>query len=182
MTAACRNPHIVEYWGKVDRAVKKCVRDRVETRVGNIVFTYRSGMLFIKLPSGRSLAYVKPHIGVNRYGSEAVMYYGLDSNRHFTECESYGGKIVENLTQATSRDILVHVTGEEFVAVSRYVADEIGIDYFDECSYRPNQLMYWPKERCRYHDPRSKSGKGTLRSLSHLFFKEKYTGRTKCCS
>lgn len=100
------NPNIVEYWWEIDRAVKKCVMERIETRVGDIVFSYKSGMLFIRLPSGRKLSYVKPHMGINRYGSDSVMYYGLDSNKHWSEVESYGPKFVENIVQAISRDIL----------------------------------------------------------------------------
>lgn len=102
------NPAIVRYWWDVDRAVKTAVSERTETRVGSISFKYKGGMLLIKLPSGRELTYVKPHIGINKFGSESVMYYGLDATKHWSKVESYGPKFVENITQAVSRDILVY--------------------------------------------------------------------------
>lgn len=86
-------------------------------------------MLFIKLPSGRSLSYVKPHIGINRFGSESIMYYGRDSNGHFTINEGYGGKVVENLTQGISRDIFVNAMRNlsEYRIVA-HVHDEVIIE------------------------------------------------------
>lgn len=102
------NPHIVSYWWDVDRAVKKAVAERTSTRVGNITFTYKSGMLFIGLPSGREITYVKPHIGVNQYGSESVIYWGQDSTKHWSKVEIWGPKVVENLVQSLSRDLLVN--------------------------------------------------------------------------
>ena len=102
------NPHIVEYWRKVDRAVKTAVREHAPSRVGDVEFFWKSGMLFIKLPSGRLLAYVKPQIGVNRFGGESVTYMGTDSTKKWSRVESYSGKFVENLTQAISRDILCY--------------------------------------------------------------------------
>jgi len=123
------NPHIVEYWWEVDRCVKKTVMECIDTRVGDIIFSYKSGVLFIRLPSGRRLAYVRPHMGINRYGSESVMYYGLDSNKHWNEVESYGPKFVENIVQAISRDILCNamktLSDQRIVA---HVHDEIIIE------------------------------------------------------
>ena len=102
------NPRIVEYWWKVDDAVKKAIKTRLITHVGNIRFEYRSGMLFIELPSGRHLAYVKPRIGENKFGGESVTYFGIDAKKKWSRIESYGPKFVENIVQAISRDILCY--------------------------------------------------------------------------
>ena len=102
------NPHIVQYWWDVDRAVKIAVQEHTTTKVGSIQFEAKSGMLFITLPSGRKLAYVKPQIGINRFGGQSVTYMGIDSTKHWSRIESFGGKYVENITQAVSRDILAY--------------------------------------------------------------------------
>ena len=102
------NPNITAYWWAVDRAVKDAITQRTRTQVGDITFEMRNGMLFITLPSGRKLAYVKPRIGENRFGSESVTYMGIDATKHWSRIESYGPKFVENLVQAVSRDILAY--------------------------------------------------------------------------
>ena len=100
------NPNIVQYWWDVDRAVKTAIRDHVPTRVGCVNFFWKSGMLFIELPSGRRLAYVKPRIGINRFGGESVNYMGIDAQKKWSRIESYGPKFAENIVQAISRDLL----------------------------------------------------------------------------
>ncbi len=100
------NPNIVRLWWDVDRATKTAVRERTTTASHGIRFEYRSGMLFITLPSGRKLGYVKPRMGLNRFGSEAVTYEGIGANKKWERIESYGPKFVENIIQAISRDIL----------------------------------------------------------------------------
>ena len=117
------NPNITAYWWTVDRAVKDAITQRTRTQVGDIIFEMRNGMLFISLPSGRKLAYVKPRIGENRFGGESVTYMGIDATRfggesvtymgidatkHWSRIESYGPKFVENIVQAVSRDILAY--------------------------------------------------------------------------
>ncbi len=102
------NPHITSYWWAVDAAVKKAIKQRCQTQVGDITFVVKSGMLFITLPSGRRLAYVKPRIGENRFGGESVTYMGLDAQKKWSRIESYGPKFVENIVQAVSRDILAY--------------------------------------------------------------------------
>lgn len=102
------NPRIVQYWWDVDNAVKKAVSQKVPTKVGCVRFEARNGMLFIHLPSGRRLSYVKPQIGENKYGGESVTYMGVDGTKHWSRIESYGPKFVENITQAISRDILCY--------------------------------------------------------------------------
>ena len=100
------NMNIVAYWWAVDNAVKNVVKTRISQRIGPVCFECRSGMLFITLPSGRRLAYVKPQIGENRFGGESVTYMGIDATKHWSRIESYGPKFVENIVQAVSRDIL----------------------------------------------------------------------------
>ena len=102
------NPNITAYWWAVDRAVKDAITQRTRTQVGDITFEMKSGMLFITLPSGRRLAYVKPRIGENRFGGESVTYMGIDATKHWSRIESYGPKFVENIVQAVSRDILAY--------------------------------------------------------------------------
>ena len=101
------NPHIVQFWWDVDRAVKTCVKRHIEIETHGVCCTYKSGVLFIRLPSGRELAYAKPRIGENRFGGESVTYEGLGMTKKWERIETFGGKLVENITQATARDLLV---------------------------------------------------------------------------
>lgn len=102
------NPNIVKFWWKVDRAVKDAVREHIPSKVGLLKFYYKSGMLFIVLPSGRKLTYVKPRMGVNQFGGESVTYEGVGATKKWERIESYGPKFVENLVQGISRDILMY--------------------------------------------------------------------------
>ena len=100
------NPHIVKLWRDADAAVKKAIRGHTSVKVGLITYEARNGMLFAHLPSGRRLSYVKPQIGINRFGGESVTYMGVDSTKHWSRIKTFGGKLVENLVQAVARDIL----------------------------------------------------------------------------
>lgn len=102
------NPNIVQLWWDVDNAVKITVRQRLDTETHGIRFRYRSGMLFILLPSGRQLCYVKPKMGTNKFGGESVTYEGVGSTKKWERIESYGPKFTENVVQAISRDILMY--------------------------------------------------------------------------
>nr|WP_304583587.1 DNA polymerase [Acutalibacter muris] len=102
------NPNIVQFWWDVDNAVKTTVRQRLDTETHGIRFRYRSGMLFIVLPSGRQLCYVKPKMGINQFGGDSVTYEGVGSTKKWERIESYGPKFVENIVQAVSRDILMY--------------------------------------------------------------------------
>ena len=125
------NPHITSYWWAVDAAVKKAIKQRCQTRVGDITFAVKSGMLFITLPSGRRLAYVKPRIGENRFGGESVTYMGIDAQKKWSRIESYGPKFVENIVQAVSRDILAYAMRTlHYCQIVGHVHDELII----ECS------------------------------------------------
>ena len=102
------NPNIVRFWWDVDRAAMKAVREKTTTYTQGIYFVYRSGMLFIILPSGRRLSYVKPRIGENRFGGDCITYEGVGGTKKWERIDSYGPKIVENIVQATARDILCY--------------------------------------------------------------------------
>ena len=100
------NPMIVRLWWDVDDAAKTCVAEKTVTACHGITFEYKSGMMFVTLPSGRKLAYVKPKLGENRFGGEAVTYEGVGTQKKWLRLETYGPKLVENIVQATARDIL----------------------------------------------------------------------------
>ncbi len=102
------NPNIVRLWWNVDRAVITAIRQKTTVKLFNLKFSYRSGMLFIELPSGRSLSYPKPKLSENRFGKESVTYMGPGPTRRWEEIESYGPKFVENIVQGISRDLLVN--------------------------------------------------------------------------
>ncbi len=102
------NPNIVQFWWAVDRCVKQTVNERIPTETHGIKIAYSSGMLFITLPSGRRLSYVKPRIGENKFGGESVTYEGVGATKKWERIESYGPKFVENIVQAISRDILCY--------------------------------------------------------------------------
>ena len=125
------NPNIVRFWWDVDRCVKDTVKNRVTTETHGIRFFYQSGMLFILLPSGRQLSYVKPRMGENRFGSESVTYEGVGGTKKWERIESYGPKFVENIVQAISRDILAYsMRTLSHCFICGHVHDEIII----ECS------------------------------------------------
>lgn len=123
------NPNIVDFWWAVDRAAKDCIKERSTKVTHGIRFIYQSGMMFIQLPSGRRLSYVKPRIGENQFGGESITYMGLNLSKKWARIESYGPKLVENITQAISRDILCYtmqtLRNMEIVA---HVHDEIIIE------------------------------------------------------
>ncbi|HEM3512795.1 TPA: DNA polymerase [Streptococcus suis] len=123
------NPNIVLFWWDVDRAVKTAVKEQIPTSVHNIQFEVKSGILFISLPSGRKLSYIKPRIGENQFGGESVTYEGTGTAKRWERLESYGPKFVENIVQAISRDILAFSLKQlkEFKIVG-HVHDEVIIE------------------------------------------------------
>ena len=100
------NPHITQFWWDVDAAAVKAVTEKQKTKVGKIIFEYKSGILFITLPSGRKLSYVKPRMAVNRFGRDGLTYEGISENKKWSRIETYGPKLVENIVQGTARDLL----------------------------------------------------------------------------
>lgn len=129
------NPNIVKFWWEVDRCVKETVKKKVPTETHGIRFIYQSGMLFIKLPSGRQLSYVKPRMGENRFGGEAVTYEGVGGTKKWERIESYGPKFVENIVQAISRDILMYAMKTlSHCFICGHVHDELIIECGKEVS------------------------------------------------
>ena len=129
------NPSIVAFWWKVDEAVKTAIQMCTSERIGNITFTVKSGMLFITLPSGRKLAYVKPRIGMNQFGGESVTYMGIDATKKWSRIESYGPKFVENIVQAISRDILAYAMQTlKHCFIVGHVHDELIIECSEKVS------------------------------------------------
>lgn len=123
------NPKIVEYWWAVDQAVKTAVRLRIPQHVGNVHFEMRRSALFVTLPSGRQLVYVRPRLEENQFGGESITYYGSDTQKHWCRVESYGPKIVENVTQAICRDLLAYAMQNlrEYQIVA-HVHDEVVLE------------------------------------------------------
>ena len=100
------NPHIIRLWAQVENAAMTAVREKARVRLGRLTFHCRSGMLFITLPSGRKLCYVKPRIQTNRFGGDGLTYEGVGEGKKWTRIETFGGKLTENIVQATARDLL----------------------------------------------------------------------------
>ena len=128
------NPNIVDFWWAVDRAAKDCIKERSKTVTHGIQFICQSGMMFIELPSGRRLAYAKPRIGENKFGGESITYMGLNTAKKWVRIESYGPKLVENITQAISRDILCYAMQTlKHMDIVAHVHDELIIEC-DKCA------------------------------------------------
>lgn len=129
------NPNIVKFWWSVDRAVKIAVKQKKQADVNGIRFFCQSGMLFIQLPSGRRLAYVKPRMGLNRFDSESVTYGGVVGTKKWERIESYGPKFVENIVQAISRDILCYAMKTlSHCMICAHVHDELIIECREDVS------------------------------------------------
>ena len=123
------NPRIVQLWRDVDRAAKECIKKGMPAETHGVRFTCQSGMMFITLFSGRRLAYVKPRIGENRFGGESVTYMGVGATKKWERLETFGGKLVENIVQAVSRDILCYAMQTlKNCAVVGHIHDEVIIE------------------------------------------------------
>ncbi len=123
------NPNIVRFWWEVDRAVKKAIKEKTTINTYGIDFSYQGGMLFITLPSGRKLSYIKPRIGENCFGGESVTYEGIGGTKKWERLESYGPKFVENIVQATARDLLMYTMQSlRSYRIIMHVHDEVVIE------------------------------------------------------
>ena len=148
------NPNIVLFWWDVDRAVKTAVKQKIKTSSNGVIFEVKSGLLFITLPSGRRLSYVKPKIGENQFGGESVTYEGLTTGKKWDRIESYGPKFVENIVQAISRDLLAYAIknlGNEKIV--GHVHDEVIIEaesdqVVDEIAIHMASTPNWMKDIC----------------------------------
>lgn len=125
------SPHIVHFWWDIDKAAKACIKTHLPQESHGMKFAYRSGCMFLKLRSGRSLCYPQPKIGINRFGSESITFMGINTVKKWGRIETYGAKLVENIVQATSRDLLAEAmrrlenTGNPVVM---HIHDEAVID------------------------------------------------------
>jgi DNA polymerase len=127
------NPNIVKFWRNVDHAATNAVQHHVESDVGKIHFSYQSGLLFITLPSGRKLAYVKPKIDTNQYGGICITYEGTGNTKKWERLETYGPKLTENIVQAISRDILCYAMQTlSHCFITMHIHDELVIEA-DKC-------------------------------------------------
>ena len=129
------NPHIVKFWSDIDKAIKYCIKKKTSLQVGKIRVECRNGMLFIHLPSGRRISYVKPSICENKYGSESFCYWGLNMSKKWVRIETFGGKCVENITQAVARDVLMNsmINLKDYDIVA-HIHDELIIETSEDTS------------------------------------------------
>ena len=126
---AAVNPNIVKLWWDIDKAATEAVRNKHTNESHGIVFSCQSGMLFVTLPSGRRLAYVKPRIGENQFGGSCITYEGVGSTKKWERLETYGPKLVENIVQATSRDILCYAMKTlRCCSIVMHIHDELVIE------------------------------------------------------
>jgi DNA polymerase len=128
------NPNVVRFWWDADKAAKTAVKQKKITETHGIRFSYQSDILFITLPSGRKLAYVKPRIGENRFGSECVTYEGIGAAKKWERIKSSPGKWVENITQAVARDIL-------YYALSAFRRSDVVMHIHDEVVIEADKRM-----------------------------------------
>lgn len=137
------SPHIVNLWWEVDRAVKTCIKKGTTESVNGLKFYMKSGVLFIRLPSGRTLSYIKPQIGENKFGGESVTYMFTDTVNKWSRIESYGPKFIENIVQGISRDILCYAMSNlKEYRICAHVHDECIIECpQDETVERICQIM-----------------------------------------
>ena len=131
------NPNITKFWWAVDRAALTAVRNRTTTETHGMVFEFRSGMLFLHLPSGRHLSYVKPKMGLNKFGGDCVTYEGVGLTKKWERIPTYGPKLVENIVQGLSRDLLCHAMQEldrQGYKIVMHIHDEVVIEASESAS------------------------------------------------
>lgn len=125
------NPNITRLWWDIDKAAIKAVKEETEIVVGKIKLNYKSGILFITLPSGRKLSYIKPRLEPNKFGRDAITYEGIGSGKKWERIDTYGPKLVENIVQAIARDLLaeamVRVAGKGYDIIM-HIHDEIVVE------------------------------------------------------
>lgn len=131
------SPHIVQFWWNIDKAAKKCIKSHLPQATHGMRFIYRSGCMFLRLRSGRYLCYPQPKIGTNRFGSESITFMGINTVKKWSRIETYGAKLVENIVQATSRDLLAEAMRRLEAAgnpVVMHIHDEAVIDALKDSS------------------------------------------------
>lgn len=138
------NPHIVAFWWEIDKAVKQVYETRESKKIKNLVISYQSGMLFITLPSGRKLAYVKPRMEMNAFGKPGLTYEGIGESKKWTRLETYGPKLVENIVQGIARDLLAYgmmQLKQKGLAIVLHVHDEAVVEVREESVAKVCQLL-----------------------------------------
>ena len=123
------NPNIVDMWWSFDEAIKETIKTRLPSSTHGVNFYWKSGMLFMELPSGRKLVYIKPRLGENQFGGESITYEGIGDNKKWQRLESYGPKFVENCVQVVSRDLLINgIRNLQDKYICGHVHDELIIE------------------------------------------------------
>ena len=125
------NPNITKFWWEIDKAALKAVKEKTTVIVGRITLYYESGILFIKLPSGRKLSYIKPRLDINKFGREGLTYEGVGATKKWERIDTYGPKLVENIVQATARDLLAESmlrVDKAGYKIQMHIHDEIVVD------------------------------------------------------
>lgn len=123
------SPNIVKLWGNVQKAAEKAILDKGSVVLGKLTFSYEKGILFIELPSRRRLAYVRPKVTKNKFDKNIISYEGIDSNKKWSMLETYGAKLVENITQGIARDLLLYsMTAMKDMDIVGHVHDEIIVE------------------------------------------------------
>ena len=138
------NPHIVAFWWEIDKVAKQVYETREPKKIKNLVISYQSGMLFITLPSGRKLAYVKPRMGMNAFGKPGLIYEGIGESKKWTRLETYGPKLVENIVQGIARDLLAYgmmQLKQKGLAIVLHVHDEAVVEVREESVAKVCQLL-----------------------------------------
>ena len=102
------NPHIVAFWGALDRAARDVIEEHTSARVGKVILFWKDDRMFIHLPAGRRLCYISPRFVPNRFGNSGIGYLAPAANGQLMVQETFGGKIAENITQSIARDLLAH--------------------------------------------------------------------------
>jgi len=124
------NPNITRFWWDVDKAALKIVKEKIPQTVGKLKFQCTSGILFVTLPSGRKLSYVKPEIRLNKFGRDGLTYEGIGEKKQWCRIDTYGPKLVENITQAVARDCLAEAmlrVDKAGYKIAMHVHDEVVI-------------------------------------------------------
>lgn len=144
------NPHIVQLWWDLENTAKEVIRTKQSDTIHGLTFSIEKGIMFIKLPSGRRLAYVGPGFGVNRFGSEAITYWGTGTARKWEKLETFGGKLTENIVQAIARDLLCEAMQRlRHMDIVMHVHDEVIIEAplgkysVDEVCRIMSELPHW---------------------------------------
>lgn len=123
------SPNIVKLWSDVQSLAVKVITDQSSMTFGRLKFSYEIGILFIELPSGRRLAYVRPKVEKDDNGKTIITYEGVGDNKKWLRLRTYGAKLVENITQGVARDLLLHaMAAMKDMDIVGHVHDEVIVE------------------------------------------------------